>query len=171
MPTYYVKTFGASILIDRMDLSARQVNTLSTVFQRVLGDMRTITEEQITTMGARGGDRWPMLDADTFRKKGNWRLLYTTGSKSKYDRIDSDALVRSVTKRNAKYSIQRATKTGFEFGTRRPYAYVHQHGSARRNIPARPFLRVLPSDVTRWDSWVAQYLVLPFKDPLPEKAD
>jgi len=172
MPYHVITDYGtAKIVADRMDLSARQVDTLVSVWDRVIVDLMKNTKEQISSRGARSGEGWQILEADTIKKKGNSKLLYTAGSKPKYDYIDNDALVRSVTIPGAPFQIRETSNFGFEFGTDRPYAYTHQHGSAARNIPARPFLVVLPKDSAKWNRWVAAHVVKPFENPVnPEGA-
>ena len=164
---YYVTDFGTCKIVgDRMELSAKQVTTMKSVFQRIITDIRENTKEQIATHGGRSGDRYEPLDYRTWVKKGSGRILYTVGARPGYTKIGGDALVRSVTVKGAAFQIARTSNEGFEFGTDRPYAYVHQHGSAARNIPARPFLHVLPEDVIKWDGMITAHLLLPFKNPV-----
>ena len=58
--------------------------------------------------------------------------------------------------------VLRTVADGCFVGTTVPYAYVHQHGSKKRNIPARPFLpRVIPAKwAARWASVASRSLAV-----------
>ena len=169
MPEIFVTDYGtAKIVAERMYSSAARVDTLKLVMDKILLDLLAVTRTQIDSGGRRGGGGYAHLKQDTVRKKGNAQILRTSGSRPKYDRIDSDALVRSVTVKGAPFQIWITANEGFEFGTDRPWAFVHQYGSPARRIPARPFLRVLPGDADRWTRWITQWLIEPFEKPVEE---
>ena len=63
----------------------------------------------------------------------------------------SGALRRSIT--------ERYTNTEAVVGTNLKYAAVHQFGSRKKNIPARPFLKVTREDVARFTNITKQYIL------------
>jgi hypothetical protein len=162
-----------------MDASARSVQTLDAVFARIIYDpaygILRINATQIGSGGRRGGGSYAGLTQGTKEKKGNSKILYTAGASPKYSRFNAqgkfDTLVKSVTVRGAPWQRVTYSRQGFQFGTRRPYAYVHQNGSTSRRIPARPFLKVLQSDADRWNAWIAEHLMLPFDTPVKPEAE
>jgi hypothetical protein len=167
VPEIFVTDYGTpKIVADRLLESGARVDTLETVWEVIKLDLLKITETQISSGGRRGGGSYRKLQDETIRKKGNARILYTAGSREVYDRIDSDALVRSVTVDRAPFQIWVSTKDSFEFGTDRPWAFVHQYGSDYKNRPARPFLRLLPTDATKYRDMIATYILEPFDKPV-----
>jgi hypothetical protein len=125
----------------------------------IAGEMMLAEGVMFRSQGRRFGGSWRHLKEDTIRKKGNARILFTTGSKPKYDYIDNNALYRSLTYPNAPYQILNIRGYDLEFGTNRPYSWVHQYGSAAdRNIPARPFLRFGKGDVDKWNVILRRHL-------------
>jgi len=69
------------------------------------------------------GRYWPALARSTVRKKGHSTIL-----------IDTHKLRESLTER-AEGSIRAVSHRGLVFGTSIPYAFYHQHGTAR--LPVR----------------------------------
>lgn len=71
--------------------------------------------------------------------------------------LDTGTLRRSVTGRSHDYT-RKMDKLEFRMGTRLAYAPVHQYGSAKKNIPARPFLLFQKEDVEAIQELVIRYL-------------
>jgi phage virion morphogenesis protein len=63
----------------------------------------------------------------------------------------SGALRRSLT--------EKYTNTEAIVGTNVKYAAVHQFGSTKKNIPARPFMKVTPQDISNFTNIVKQYIL------------
>ena len=171
--SFSITDFGtAKIVAERMDLSARQTHTLRTVFEKIVYvEMPIITETQIASRGRRGGGSYAALAEKTIERKGDSRIFYTEGSNWKYSTPGHDTLVNSLIRKRAKYSVRNVNNQGFEFGTRRPWANVHQQGSTKRHIPRRPFLRILPSDEEKWNGMMLRHLLRSFQTPVkPEQA-
>jgi phage gpG-like protein len=157
----------AKIVADKMYASAEKVETTNIVFEKILLDMLRITRIQIDSEGRRGGGSYAQLREDTKLKKGRTEILKTEGAREKYSAFSQmgrfDTLFNSVTRKDAQFQIMNANKNSLRFGTRRPYAAVHQHGGGKGGrVPARPFLRVIPSDQERWNYWLTRHLVSPF---------
>jgi phage gpG-like protein len=149
----------------RLDAVAKQAQNFTTVMERIYLDILKIEHVMFRSQGRRGGGSWARLKPDTVRKKGDWFILRTDRANPGYSKIGKsnsvDTLYNSVTKPNAAYQIWRIEKNALLFGTARPYAGVHQYGSSKRHIPARPFLRFLDTDVRRWDDWMLFHVVKP----------
>jgi len=119
----------------------------------ISNDLFAIERAQFVSQGRRGGGSWAKLKPDTIARKGHAQILR-----------DTRALVDSVTRRDAPFQILEVRNTELIFGTDRPWAGVHQHGSAYKNRPARPFIKILPTDVSRWTSMIARHLTRPFQN-------
>jgi phage gpG-like protein len=142
----------ARIVAERLNESGVRAMEIEPVMMEIIKDMMRITALNFSSGGRRGGGSWAKLKPDTVkRKKGDARILR-----------DTDALYRSVTEPDAPYQILKLEPTGFQFGTSRPYAHVHQRGSSAAKIPARPFLRFLLPDEARWRDMLANHILKPF---------
>lgn len=126
---------------------------------KIAEDMMLVERAVFSSGGRRGGGSWARLKADTVRKKGSTEILRTLNAKPGYSRVGGDALYKSLSDPGTQYQILRITNDSVTFGTDRPYAGVHQKGSASRNIRARPILRFLPTDVNRWQNWLLRHII------------
>jgi len=75
------------------------------------------------------GEEWAPLSEVTIKRKGHNRRLYETGD-----------LIDSVMDSSAEHAIRNTDSFTLEFGTNRPWAAIHQEGSADGRIPQREFL-------------------------------
>lgn len=121
----------------------------------IVEDLFKIEAAIFSSGGRRGGGSWAKLKPDTIKRKGSSEILKGTHDES---------LFRSLTEPGAEFQILDVNRTRIEFGTNRPFAYVHQHGSSRRNIPRRPFIRFAPYDYNRWNQILAAHLMVPFHE-------
>jgi phage gpG-like protein len=150
------------------EAGAGQGENTRTVMDMIVADMLRIEKIIFRAQGRRGGGSWKALAPDTLRKKGigGYNILRTDLARPGYSKIDghisSDTLYRSMTEFGAPYQILAVTRNNIMFGTTRPYAGAHQHGSWIRFIPARPFMRFLPTDQTRWMRLINEHLMKPF---------
>lgn len=128
------------------------VDTFPAMF-KITEDMLRIEGEIFGSQGRRGGGSWKALQPDTAKRKGDTKILMGT---------QDESLFKSLTIRGAQFQILNVDNTVIEFGTERPYAYVHQTGSAW-HIPRRPFLKFLPTDIDRWSNMLLDHLIAPFK--------
>lgn len=142
---------GAEKLEARLLASGQKALNLKGPLADITEDMFRIEEVVFNSNGRRGGGSWARLKDDTVRKKKSAVILQDTG-----------VLKRSVTEPGAEYQILDITNEGIAFGTERPFAAVQQSGSPARNIPARPFLRFLPTDISRWNLLILSHLMEPF---------
>lgn len=159
---FIIKDYGTpKILAKKLVKSGLSVESLNYVFNEAALDMMRVTRIQIDSRGHRGGGSWAALKPDTVMKKGYSEVFFTADAKPKYTEIGDDALVKSVTVEGAEYQTLKINKTGFHFGTTRPYAKVQQRGGGKgRRVPARPFLVVLPGDVDRWKGMILRHLTV-----------
>lgn len=156
----------ARIVAEKLFAGAELAVNTEPVIAKMIFDIMRITDTQFISEGRRGGGSWARLKPDTIRKKGTAEILKTEGARPKYKSLEGENLLyKSVTVEGAPFQILKFTRNSFEFGTNRPYAFVHQYGSPKRHIPARPFLRVLPPDQERWNRWIMRHLVTPFTGP------
>jgi phage gpG-like protein len=126
-------------------------------------DMMRAEQILFRSQGRRGGGSWAHLKEETERKKGNSRILFTSGSKPGYSDPGNNTLYRSLTVTNAPYQVLTIAGYELEFGTDRPYAYVHQVGGGNKGgVPARPFLKFTLFDRKRWLGIVEKHLLRSF---------
>jgi len=155
MVSFRVTDYGTpEILADKMFKSGERALNIIPISTAIAFNMMEITYRNFTSEGRRGGGSWKRLADSTVAKKGHSQILVDTGD-----------LQESVTRPDAQWQILDYTSNGFQFGTQRPWAFVHQYGSSkpgRPRIPARPFLRFLPSDEARWRNEIAAYILRPF---------
>lgn len=150
---FAILDFGsAEALAGKLTLSAEEaVHTLEPMLE-IEADMFRIERSVFSSGGRRGGGSWKKLSDSTVKRKGgDSRILQ-----------DTDALYDSVTRKGAEFQILETTNTGILFGTDRPWAYVQQSGSVAAGVPARPFLRFLPTDIDRWTELLLYHVAKPF---------
>lgn len=151
-----------------LQTGAAQADNTRPVMDRIVADMLGVEKRIFSAQGRRGGGSWKELAPDTVRKKGvgYQNILRTRSAKPNYSKIGGaqsiDTLYRSLTEPGAEYQILGVRKNLIRFGTSRPYAGTHQHGSWLRSIPARPFLTFLEADYVRWNRMIAEHLMEPF---------
>lgn len=132
--------------------SGERARDFGMVFEEVAADIFRIEEAIFKSSGRRGGGSWKGDKLDTLQRKGFPKKIL----------VDSGSLKSSVTEPGANYQILHVNKLGIEFGTSRPYAAVHQFGHPYNNRPKRPFIRFLPTDISRWSRWMIERVMLPF---------
>jgi phage gpG-like protein len=74
-----------------------------------------------------------------------------------------DILEKSLTEPDAPYQVLKIFKDSIHFGTSRPWAGVHQHGSPARNIPRREFMKFTSKDHSRWNDIIARHIIRPHR--------
>lgn len=130
---------------------ARQAENPIEPLTKISADMFKIEEAVFSSQGRRGGGAWKKLKDDTIKRKGSTNILEDTG-----------ALRASLTRPGAPHQVLEVNRLGIVFGTTREFAAVHQHGSTYNNRPARPFIKLMPSDFSRWNRWLLEHLMIPF---------
>ena|SRR5215831_2559237 len=140
------------ILAEKMFDSSKRAMDTEPIIQLIALDMMEITNTQFTSEGRRGGGSWKRLAPSTIRKKGSSQILQDTGK-----------LIDSLTVPGHGLQILNIGFNEIEYGTRRPWAFVHQHGSRDGHVPARPFLRFRVEDEARWRGMLAQWILEPFE--------
>lgn len=153
-PVLIITDHGSSQRVAEMfALAGQAAISMEAPIAEITADLFRIEEAQFSSQGRRGGGSWKQLADSTVRRKGSSKILR-----------DTDELYHSLTELDAPGQILEVSGSGIVFGTDRPWAAVHQHGSANAHIPARPFLRILPGDVNRWTQIILRHLERAFKD-------
>lgn len=134
---------------ERFEAGAAAGETTAPVFALIAEDMMRVEKAIFSSQGRRGGGSWKGLSDDTARRKDSNIILEDTGT-----------LRRSVTELGAQYQILRISNLGVEFGTDRPWSFVHQFGS--RTTPKREFINFTARDQTRWADMLFNHLMRPF---------
>lgn len=142
---------GATIVAEHMEESGALANEIENVLMDIAVNMMEITNKNFTSEGRRGGGSWKRLATSTILRKGHSQILVETGD-----------LIDSLTMPGHEYSILNFTPEGLEYGTDRPWAFVHQHGRNDGTIPQRQFLEFLPSDEARWRAMFEVHILRPF---------
>ncbi len=142
----------AKILIDKFIASGERAVDIQPILEIISLEMMDITNTNFTSEGRRGGGSWKRLAPSTIDKKGSSQILVDTGD-----------LVESLTEPDHSMQILNIGLESIEYGTERPWAFVHQHGRRDQSIPARPFLRFLPTDAAKWRDQIGDYILRPFR--------
>jgi phage gpG-like protein len=160
---WIIKDYGTpGIVANKMFESAAAAIDMSSVVTEIVFDLFRIEKIMFESEGRRGGGSWKRLAPATVAKKGGTEILRTEGSPPGYG-SGRDLLFRSLTVLGAPYQNIKVKNDFLEFGTKRPYARVHQYGSTARKIPARPFLRFTKNDYERWERMIENHLTKAFK--------
>jgi phage gpG-like protein len=134
---------------ERMAMSARKTRP---AFNKAADYLMAATAKQFSSQGRRGGGSWKGLTHEWTIEKaalgGDPRILHFRGP-----------LRRSVTKRRTKGQVLIITQNRMVFGTSIEYGAAHQFGYPPRNIPRRPFLKVLPGDRTAMRNILRDHLM------------
>jgi hypothetical protein len=130
--------------------AGERARNLFPVLARISQDAMHVEAKLFYSQGRRGGGSWKQLAPSTVRQKGSSAIL-----------IDTQDLLRSLSRPGAEYQILDFTEDSFELGTDRPWAYTHQEG---RGVPKREFLQFTEGDLTKWQRWIVEYLTAPFHE-------
>lgn len=142
---------SAEVLAKKLELSGLHALDNRVPLGEISANIFEIEDAVFSSGGRRGGGSWARLKPDTVKRKGKDEIL-----------VDYSELKDSLTVPGARYQILDINNESLVFGTERPYAFVHQHGSLKAHVPARPFIRFLPSDISRWTRIIAAHLLSPF---------
>jgi phage gpG-like protein len=139
---YSVEVIGVDRIVTKLTRSGRKAQDIRPALNQAADYLMDITEKQFDSQGRRGGGRWKSLSPKWLAQKRkitlDTRILHL-----------NHLLRRSVTRRDAQGQILDIEPTSLRFGSSVRYANVHQSGYPPRNIPARPFLRILATDRER----------------------
>jgi phage gpG-like protein len=162
--TFRIVDFGDATKVARkLKTSGKLAENTKPIMEEIADDMLRIEAIVFSSGGRRGGGSWARLKPDTVRKKGDTEILRTENANPGYSDIGGNALFKSLTERDAPFQILDVTAVSVELGTDRPWAFVHEYGSAKKKIPARPFIRFLPTDIAKWSRWIGSYVTEPFR--------
>jgi hypothetical protein len=158
------------IVVEKLHESGILAEDVQTVMDRIVEDMMRITRTEFTSEGRRLGGSWKQLAKGTVRqRRSSHPILRRFGTRHGYgeskgvESAPRDSLFKSLTLPAAPFQIYEPLVAGFEFGTSRPYANVHQFGGGNKgSVPARPFLRYSIYDERKWSEWIGRHIVAPF---------
>jgi len=156
MTMFKITDFGTpEVLMGHLRKSSFNTINMMDVMSRIVLDMMKIEKTIFSSSGRRGGGSWKRLKPETIaRKGGDTRILRHT-----------NVLEESLTEPGAPFQILEMYSSGFEFGTSRPWSFVHQYGSSKMHVPRRQFIKFLPTDYRKWTRWVSEHVVEPFQEP------
>ena len=146
-----VNVRGADVVANNFAHMANAAGNYRPAWDDVRDEIMRNTLRQFLSGGRRGGGSWKQLTKPWLKYK------LSRG----YDRrilFMEHPLNRSVTVRNAAGQVYRTTPTTMIFGSSIEYAKVHQLGGGR-NIPARPFLKILPGDRKKINKILSDHLM------------
>jgi len=135
----------------RFENGAVAAELMAPVWLKISTDMFNTQKKIFSSQGRRGGGMWKPLADSTVYKKGHSTIL-----------VDTKDLMRSLTVPKATYQILNIDNDGIEFGTSRPWAFVHQYGDRRGHVPRRQFLKFTQVDYVRWQDMLLRHLMRPF---------
>lgn len=146
-------------VVHKLDRYIARAKDTAPVMERVGIDIFRINELNFSSGGRRGGGSWGGLKETTKKKKGTSEILRTAGARVGYSRPGNDALFKSVTVPGSEHQILVIKNRSVEVGTTVPGAASTQYGAPAKNIPARPFMRAIPSDQVRWRQMLLEHLM------------
>lgn len=111
-------------LIRGMLFQVEQPNLQPEQWQATVGVLQELHQEHFVNQSSPQGQAWPALHPMTIRKKGHATIL-----------IETSDLVASLSDSSHHYAVRQYENQQVTFGTRRPYAGIHQDGG--ENIPQR----------------------------------
>lgn len=150
MVNFSVEIAGNTQLDHAFRQFAARLRDFSVVWPDVAEVLREIIAETFDTEGTSGGQAWqpltPRYAAWKRRKVGNKPIEELSG-----------ALRASLTRKNARGSVETYTATELTLGSSLRYARVQHTGN--RRLPARPLLRLTESDKRRMVKAVQTLLI------------
>jgi phage gpG-like protein len=147
-----VELQGDQILKRQLFRGADAAGNMRPALWAVREDMFRVIRMTFQSQGRRGGGSWKALDPATVAAKERRgldpRILF-----------GRHRLVNSFTQRGNVNMRSSITRHDIRLRSTLPYADVHQYGDEDRGIPARPFIRFLPTDRQRWVKMCETYLI------------
>jgi phage virion morphogenesis protein len=139
MIRFRVLIFGTEALSTRLTRMAKDTADARPAFNNVADELMRVTNIQFESQGRRGGGAWARLSPKWLKEKAkitlDLRILHL-----------DHTLRHSVTRRGAPGQVLEIGPTEMNFGSNVKYARVHQEGYPPRNIPRRPFIKLIDSD-------------------------
>lgn len=180
----YIEEQGVAQLIAEFDELARRFRDMRSLWRRLARSFMDIEREQFDSEGARGGMPWKPLSGWYLQWKMshglNPMILRAGGRSGGMSMGPSQDLMGSLTTPRVILSMG---PKNLMLGTDVTYAHLHQEGfqvkltrgsgvfgvgegpfggAFYKNVPARPPVKLLPSDIERWhlmaEEWVGQQI-------------
>lgn len=136
---FQVLVFGTEAVSTRFARMARDTGDASPAFSDIADELMRVTAIQFDSQGRRGGGSWKHLTT----KWLNFKIRHAYNPAILHMRHN---LRRSVTVKGAAGQILDISPTELNFGSSISYARTHQYGYPPRNIPARPFIKLIEGD-------------------------
>lgn len=129
--------------------------------EEVVDYMMDQTKHQFRSQGKRSGGWQPLSPQWTaFKAKHRFRPEILRQKRK------GPTLFKSVTKKGASGQVLSVGPHELQFGTKIPYAAIHQHGGTGPKgqiIPQRPFLFTTPKDREAIGDLLREYVAVPFE--------
>jgi phage gpG-like protein len=152
----YITSHGFEYIERSYRAAAGRARMLSPALELVAEDMIEDTKMQFESGGRRGGGSWKFPSRDQMNRK-------MKRGQDPRPLFQSHRLFESLTQRGDEEMILEIGSNGIRYGSRTPYAETHQFGDPSRNIPARPFIKFLESDIERWGEIILTYITDPMQ--------
>lgn len=148
----FTGSIDGAVIFDRAFNRIDKLSDLRPLWPEVIATFYDIEFEQFETEGAASGERFDPLST-----------LYSEWKEHNYPgqpilQAEGD-LMESLTDPEAAGAVLIPREDELVIGTSVPYARVHQRGSARRNIPARPPIRFAEAQRRRMQKAIQSGLV------------
>lgn len=154
MPLQFsIKAYGTERIAQKFRTSAKQATNSRPAMQQVLRRIVEIERAIFDSQGVRGGGSWKNLSP-------KWQARKAAAGLDSRKLRASGALFRSLTSLQSSNMIRDINNYSLEFGSRLPYAALHQFGSDR--IPARPYLKFTRRDRDDFVDIVSKHLTTAF---------
>lgn len=111
-----------------------------------------IEKKQFASQGGFASGGWPDLKDATKKRKA------AKNQSPQILRAD-DVLMKSLTRRNAKFSKHTIRVDEMELGTTDPVAVHHQHGAPRAGVPQRRPIEFRPQDRIAWVKQMQEFVI------------
>ena len=148
-----LRIFGVQEVNQMLANGGRAARNMKPALNLVADDlMKRVIAVNFSSEGRRGGGSWKHLQEETIKRKlaagESIKILVATG-----------ALRDSMTVRDHSEQYLHITNRYLELSSYLPYAVVQDEGGGRSDLPARPFVEFLESDVFRWANICERYLI------------
>lgn len=162
---FRVVVYGMDALQLHFSEAVNRTYDMRAAFEEIYLTALDIIDENFDTRGARGGNKpWEMLSfqyikykareypghaTDILEAAGDLRRSITTPNHpNQYKRVERDKVV---------FSSLVESIDGYRYGK------VHQRGSKKANIPARPYIRFTEADATAFGKEIKAHVMKAFK--------
>jgi hypothetical protein len=126
--------------------------------EAILADVRRMVSRQFSSAGAYRGPAWKPLKPATVAAKRR-SVNARTRANANRPLLATEAMRRSLTDARRLAGASRATADVVVLESTLPRARAHHRGVPSRGIPARPLIRLTPTDTRRHGKIITRYLL------------